>query len=104
MRLTQINNAVAELISTNEMFAVETASIRGINYPVFKNAPQNLCEMLLRGFSLHGDGKAEYLVYQNERWSYDAFCKDIKKTAWHLQNEFSVKKGTSFPFSTCVFL
>ena len=95
MRLTQINNAVAELISTNEMFAVETASIRGVNYPVFKNAPQNLCEMLLRGFSLHGDGKAEYLVYQSERWSYDAFCKDIKKTAWHLQNEFSVKKGTS---------
>lgn len=95
MRLTQINNAVAELISTNEMFAVKTASIRGINYPVFKNAPQNLCEMLLRGFSLHDDGKAEYLVYQSERWSYDAFCKDIKKTAWHLQNEFSVKKGTS---------
>ena len=95
MRLTQINTTVAELISTNEMFAVETASIRGINYPVFKNAPQNLCEMLKRGFSSHDDGKAEYLVYQNERRSYEAFCTEIKKTAWHLQNTFSVRKGTS---------
>ncbi|MDA8739870.1 acyl--CoA ligase [Rhodobacteraceae bacterium] len=95
MRLTQINTTVAELISTNEMFAVATASIRGINYPVFKNAPQNLCEMLKRGFSSHDDGKAEYLVYQNERRSYEAFCTEIKKTAWHLQNTFSVRKGTS---------
>ena len=95
MRLTQINEAVSEIISSNKTFAVETASIKGINYPVFKNAPQNLCEMLKRGFSSHDDGKAEYLVYQNERWSYEAFCKDVKKTAWHLRNEFSVKKGTS---------
>ena len=94
MRLTHINNAVSEIMSSNKTFAVETETIRGINYPVFKNAPQNLCEMLKRSFSSHDDGKAEYLVYQNERWSYDAFCVDIKKVAWHLQKEFSVKKGT----------
>ncbi|MBT6508705.1 MAG: acyl--CoA ligase [Marinovum sp.] len=94
MRLTHINNAVSEIMSSNKTFAVETETIRGINYPVFKNAPQNLCEMLKRSFSSHDDGKAEYLVYQNERWSYDAFCADIKKVAWHLQKEFSVKKGT----------
>lgn len=81
-------------MSSNKTFAVETETIRGINYPVFKNAPQNLFEMLKRSFSSHDDGKAEYLVYQNERWSYDAFCVDIKKVAWHLQKEFSVKKGT----------
>ena len=97
MRLTQINNAVAELISTNEMFAVETASIRGVNYPVFKNAPQNLCEMLLRGFSLHGDGKAEYLVYQSERWSYDAFCKDIKRLPGIYKMNFQSKKERQLP-------
>ena len=95
MRLTQINKAVSEIISSHKTFAVETALIRGINYPVFKNAPQNLCEMLKCGYASHDDGKADYLVYQNERRSYEAFCTEIKKTAWHLQNTFSVKKGTS---------
>ena len=67
MELQVLDRAVSKIISSNEVFATETAVVRGVEYPVFKNAPLTLCDLLKRGFALHNNGNAEYLIYQSER-------------------------------------
>lgn len=94
MNLDLLNRAVSKVISSNEVFAIETALVGGVEYPIFKNAPLNLCDLLKRGFAKHNDGKAEYLVYKDERWSYEEFCTDVQRVAWHLENDFLVHKDT----------
>ena len=47
--------AVRHLIESEARFAVGTAVIRGIEYPVFRNAPDNLREMMRVSATAHGD-------------------------------------------------
>ena len=85
--------ASAHLTTTDPRFELTTADIRGTQYRVFKNTPKNLRELLQTSRPAHGEGQNEYLVYQDERWSYDAFCSDVCKMASALKNELGVKQG-----------
>jgi acyl-CoA synthetase (AMP-forming)/AMP-acid ligase II len=85
--------ASAHLTSTDERFELTTANIRGTEYRVFKNAPKHLRALLKASRPAHSDGQNEYLVYNDERWTYDAFCTDICKMAHVLKNELEVKQG-----------
>jgi len=85
--------ASAYLTTTDARFALDTANVRGTEYRVFKNAPAHLRALMQISRAAHGDGQNEYLVYQNERWTYDAFCTDVCKMAHVLQHELGVKQG-----------
>ena len=85
--------ASAHLTTTDPRFELTTADIRGTQYRVFKNTPKNLRELLQTSRPAHGEGQNEYLVYQNERWSYDAFCSEVCKMASTLKNDLDVKQG-----------
>lgn len=85
--------ASAHLTTTDQRFAISTANIRGTHYRVFKNAPAHLRDLLQASRPAHGDGQNEYLVYQDERWTYYAFCADVRKMAWVLQKDLGVKQG-----------
>ena len=69
--------ASAHLTTTDARFALDTANVRGTEYRVFKNAPAHLRALMQISRAAHGDGQNEYLVYQNERWTYVAFCTDV---------------------------
>ena len=85
--------ASAYLTTTDARFALDTANVRRTEYRVFKNAPAHLRALMQISRAAHGDGQNEYLVYQNERWTYDAFCTDVCKMAHILQHELGVKQG-----------
>lgn len=85
--------ASAHLTSTDPRFAVTTATVRGTEYRVFKNAPAHLRDLLQASRAAHGNGANEYLVYQDERWTYDAFCADVCKMAHVLSHDLGVKQG-----------
>lgn len=85
--------ASAHLTSTDPRFEVARANIRGTDYRVFKNAPAHLRELLQTSRPAHGGGANEYLVYRNERWTFDGFCTDVRKMAYVLQVELGVKQG-----------
>lgn len=85
--------ASAYLTANDPRFAVSKEDIRGTQYRVFKNAPAHLRDMLMASRAAHGDGQNEYLVYQDERWTYDTFCSDVCKMSWVLQNKLEVKQG-----------
>lgn len=95
MTSTRQNAIVSQITNTNEEFAVTKTSIRGVEYLVFKNAPLHLRDMLERSWSKHDEGQAEYLVYEDERWTYAEFCADVRHTAWMLRNQFVVTEGAA---------
>lgn len=93
MRKLAIQKAVADIVETNKTFELSTAVIQNIEYKVFKNVPHTLPDMLKQSYEAHDDGDADYLVYQNQRWTYAEFCEDIKRAAWLMQRDLNVTKG-----------
>ncbi len=84
--------AVEYLLNNDPRFEVTPAEIRGVHYNrVFSNAPPHLRALLQKSSEVYEDG--EILVYQDERWTYEEFCNDVKRLAYALKNELNVKKG-----------
>ncbi|GGA27930.1 class I adenylate-forming enzyme family protein [Neptunicoccus cionae] len=88
-----LEQAAAHITATDPRFAIEHATVRGVDYRVFKNAPPHLRALVQACGPAHGTGADEYLVYRDERWTYDAFCSDICRMAQVLQTELGIKKG-----------
>ena len=94
MKTWTLDDAVEHLVTTQDIFQLTQAHIRGVEYTVFKNVPAHLRDLLLTSRTPHGDGKADYLVFEDERWSYDAFIEEIRQTAWRLRSHHGVEGGT----------
>lgn len=72
-------------------FAVTEAVIGGVRFRVFENAPRNLRGMLRASQDRHDDG--DFVVYQDERWSYAAFVRDTNRLAAALTGTLGVRPG-----------
>lgn len=95
MTVMTLEEAVHHVTTTEPAFKVSTAEIRGVRYKVFENAPPNL-RMLMQGSrKIQGDGAADYLVYQDERWTFDEFCNESNRMAHVLSSKFGIGKGDS---------
>jgi len=79
------------LIATDPRFALTEAEIRGVRYPVFRNAPPHVCALLQAAEDVYGD--RDVLVYRDERWNYPAFCTEVKRLAEAMANELGVRRG-----------
>ena len=80
-----LTEAVHHVTTTNPAFEVATANVRGVAYKTFRNAPPDIRTLLQASREAQGNGAAEYLVYGDKRWTYDAFCQDIKSVAADLE-------------------
>ncbi len=89
-----LDQAVAKVTAENPTFAVGTAEIRGTQYRVFSNAPDHIYALLLASRAAHGDGASDYLVFEDQRWTFDAFVQDVHRMARLLQRDYGVTKGT----------
>lgn len=85
----QLDNAIAQLTHADSPWAVEATEINGISYKHYPKAPKTLIELLSPGRA-HGD--AEFIVYQNERITYQQFFTQVDALAWQLQ-QLGLKKG-----------
>lgn len=79
-----------QLVATDPRFAVTTTEIRGTTLKVFKNAPPSLREYFAFG-ETHGD--ADFLVYEDERYSFTDTLKTAATLAHIVANDYGVKKG-----------
>lgn len=84
--------AVAHVTTTNPLYAVTQADIRGQRYKAFANIP-GTTRALLQWSERPQAGFDDYLIFHDERWSYTAFCNDVRRTADALQ-EIGVTQGT----------
>ncbi|PCH71810.1 MAG: long-chain fatty acid--CoA ligase [Rhodobacteraceae bacterium] len=88
-----LDQAVDHLTTTNPTFAVCDTKIRGVTYRAFANVPPNLRALMQASREAQGNGAAEYLVFQDERWTYDEFCHETKQMAQALKQELGVQAG-----------
>ncbi|MAC80727.1 MAG: long-chain fatty acid--CoA ligase [Rhodobacteraceae bacterium] len=80
------DEAAAHLIDTNPAFAITTTEIRGVTCRIFANVPETLRDLLDHARAAHDDGNADYLVYKDERLTFDGFCAEVRATARALQD------------------
>lgn len=88
------DEAAAHLTTTDPRFELAKANIRGVDFTVYKNAPGDVVTMMRASREAQQNGAAEYLVFENERWTYDEFMADIDRLAHILGNQFGVRRGT----------
>ncbi len=86
-----LGDAADYVMRVDRRFAVTEAVIGGVRFRVFGNAPENLREMLRVGESQHDDG--DFVVYQDERWSYAAFLRDTNRVAAMLSRDLGIAPG-----------
>lgn len=85
--------AVAHVVATNPTFAVAPTVVRGVTYKAFQNIPATVPALMGAGIAQHGDGAANYLLYEGERWTYGDFCGEVRRVANVLRDTFDVGKG-----------
>lgn len=88
-----VDEAAAHVTATEPVFEVTETDIRGTRYRVFKNIPANVPALLPASREAQENGAAEYLVFKDERWTYDAFCSDVNRLARALRDELGVTPG-----------
>jgi long-chain acyl-CoA synthetase len=93
MRKFAIEKAIADIVETNETFALGTAVIHNIEFKLYNNSRHYLPDMLRQSYGAYDDGEADYLVYQNQRWTFPQFCQNIKLATWFMQRDLYVMKG-----------
>jgi len=93
MTALSFQDAVAAVTAENPIFETTEVDIRGVTYKAFANTPQTIRELLQHSRAAQGDGAADYLVFGDERWTYDEFCNDIKRLSAVLSERFGVGKG-----------
>lgn len=88
-----LDQAVEHLTTTNQSFKVTDTTIRGVSYRVFANAPPHLRALMQTSREAQGNGAAEYLVFQGQRWTYDEFCHETNQMAHVLKHDLNVHPG-----------
>jgi long-chain acyl-CoA synthetase len=81
--------ARAEVTRPGRFFEVATTVIRDVEYRVFNHGPSTLPEI----FAAARDDPSTFLVYEQERWSFDETARHIDALAHSLVHTFGVKKG-----------
>lgn len=85
--------ATAHILATNPTFAVAPTVIRGVTYKAFQNVPPTVPSLMAAGMAQHDNGASDYLLYEGERWTYGAFCAEVRRMSHVLHDHFNVRKG-----------
>ena len=82
---------VDALIAPGAQLEVTTATVRGVDLPVFKAAPPSMREYL--GFFFQANADKEFVVYRDERYTFAQIYAQGIRTAAALQHRYGVAKG-----------
>lgn len=83
--------AVAHLTTTDPQFHLTTAEIRGQTYTVFANAPKHVRGLLEHSAETYGD--RDILVYENDRWTYPEFRRDVARLSNVMRFDLGLRQG-----------
>ncbi len=81
--------ALAQVTGPGQLFEVVDAEVGGNPVRLFKNAPANLGQIFA---GARGDD-ATFLVYEDERWSFDDVMRHADALAHALVTEYGIAKG-----------
>ena len=81
--------ALAQVTGPGQLFEVVEAGVGGRSLRVFKNAPANLGQLF---GGARGD-EAEFLVYEDERWTFAETMRHVDALAHALVHTYGIAKG-----------
>jgi long-chain acyl-CoA synthetase len=87
---TSYDEAVAAVTGPGQVFELEEVDVLGNPTMVFKNAPKTLRDFIA---SARTRGDADFLVYEDERWSFDLVMQHVDALGAALVERFGVQKG-----------
>ena len=88
--------AVLEQVTAEGMLSLKKETVRGNEYHVFAEAPNNLREFFEIGL-LHGDW--EHIVYEEDRITYPETYARANQLGNVLQSTYGIEKGDKVSFS-----
>ncbi len=95
MALTELDKAmdeaVAMITAAGGQLAVGKETVRGVELPVFQNAPPSLREFIDMFMPAHAD--KEFVVYQEERLTFAEVKAESIRIAAMLQHRYGIAKG-----------
>ncbi len=83
------DEAFAAVTGPGQDFELVEGTVRGIDYRLFKNAPPTLGHLFARA---RGD-ESTFLVYEDERWTFDESMRHVDALAHALVHTYGVRKG-----------
>ena len=81
---------VVAYVASEPIFALEEVDIRNIRLKTFANAARHISE-LLDNCDEYGD--AEFIVFEEERYTYNDFRSEVNRLAQVLKTQFGISKG-----------
>ena len=88
MSLTH-EEALAQVTGPGQLFEVVPIEVGGRAVRVFKNAPATLGQLFA---GARGD-QSEFLVYEDERWTFDETMRNVDALAHALVNDYGIARG-----------
>ena len=99
-----IQQLVSEVTKPGAPYETKMETIRGIEYPVFANAPSNLREVYTSSLDedhyyiqklkeWYPEDDNTFLVYQDERYTFDEVYRAAAGFAEQLMTKFNIRKG-----------
>ena len=86
-----IAEANALLAAPGSPVALEDGEVGGVNMKVYTDAPPNIPTIV--ALAKETFGPRDYLVYEDERVTYDAFYRAVSHFAGALSSSFGIQKG-----------
>ena len=88
--LSQVEQCRAQLTGTGAPFERVAVAVNGHNYLAYRNAFPNLPALINAG---RGHGPREFMVYENDRWTFDRFFHAVDALAASLQYTAKLQAG-----------
>jgi long-chain acyl-CoA synthetase len=88
--LSQVDQIRTQLTGAGAPFERITVQVHGHSYLAYRNAFPNLPALINAG---RAHGPREFMVYENERWTFDRFFQQVDALAANLQHQLGVKAG-----------
>lgn len=85
-----VHEAVRRLTAAEGIFPVNEQQVAGVPRRVFTHAAPTVLDILTSG---RGHGSTDFLVFGDQRWSFDQFFADVDALAAVLQHDMGVKPG-----------
>jgi long-chain acyl-CoA synthetase len=79
-----------KLTAPGEILEMAEVTIRGVSTRVWKNAPSSLAQVLTAS---RKHGAADFMVYEDDRWSFERHFLATARLANVLRERYGVKKG-----------
>ncbi len=83
------DQAYAQVTGSGQIFELVEEVVNGTEYRLFKNAPATLAQLFA---GARGD-QSTFLVYEDERWTFDETMRHVDALAHALVETFGIRKG-----------